>query len=61
MQKITKNLPSGHHHTTMLGHIFATKAHIDNWKKLVKHQHLLHMSSQYGELWPTNGWDLLAS
>ena len=24
-------------------------------KKIVKQQHLLHMSSQYGELWPTNG------
>jgi len=26
---------SGHHHTTLSGYIFATKAHIDNWKKLV--------------------------
>jgi len=32
-QKIAKNWPSGHHRTTMSGHIFATKAHIDNWKK----------------------------
>jgi len=30
-------------------------------KKLVKQQCLPHMASQYGELWPTNGWDLLAS
>ena len=30
-------------------------------KKLVKQQYLLHMSSQYGELWPTNGWDWLLS
>ena len=36
------------------------------WKKRVKQQYLLHMSSQYGELWPlaigpcTNGWDRLA-
>ena len=29
-------------------------------KKLVKQQYLLHMSSQYGELRPTNGWDRLA-
>jgi len=29
-------------------------------KKLVKRRYLLHMSS-YGELRPTNGWDLLAS
>jgi len=30
-------------------------------KKLVKQQYILHMSSQYGELWPTDGWDLLES
>ena len=42
------------------GYIFATKAHIDNRKK-VKQQYLLHMSSQYGELRPTNGSDRLAS
>ena len=29
-------------------------------KKPVKQQYLLHMSSQYGELWPTNGWDLFS-
>jgi len=34
---------------------------IDNRKKLVKRQYLLHKSSQYGELQPTNGWNLLAS
>ena len=28
-------------------------------KKLIKQQHLLHVSSQHGELWPTNGWDWL--
>ena len=28
-----KKLPSGHHRTNLLGYIFATKAHIDNWKK----------------------------
>jgi len=26
-------------------------------KKLVKQQYLLHMSLQYGEVWPTSGWD----
>ena len=31
------------------------------WKKIVKHQYLLHMSSQYGELRPTNGSDRLTS
>jgi len=30
-------------------------------KKLVKQQYLLHMSSQYGELRPTNRWDRLTS
>jgi len=30
-------------------------------KNLVKQQYLLHMSSQYGELRLTSGWDLLAS
>jgi len=33
MQKIAKNLPSGHHRTTLSGSSFATKAHIDNRKK----------------------------
>jgi len=33
----------------------------DNRKKLVKQQCLPHMSSQYGELRPTSGWDLLVS
>jgi len=45
----------------MSGYIFATKACIDNRKKLVKQQYLLHMSSQYGKLRPTSDWDLLAS
>jgi len=31
------------------------------FEKLVKQQYLLYMSSQYGELRPTNGWDRLAS
>jgi len=30
-------------------------------EKLVKQQYLLHMSWWYGELRPTNGWDLLVS
>jgi len=60
-QKIAKNSPSGHHHTTLSGYIFATKARIDNRKKSVKNQCLPHMSSQYGELWPTSHRDLLAS
>ena len=34
-----------------------TKACIDNRKKLVTQRYFLHMSPQYGELRPTNGWD----
>ena len=34
MQKVAKNSPSGHHRTTLLGCIFATKARIDNIKKI---------------------------
>jgi len=30
MQKIAKNSQKLHHRTTLLGYIFATKAHIDN-------------------------------
>jgi len=37
------------------GYIFATKARIDNRKKLVKQRYVLHMSPQYGERRPTNG------
>jgi len=59
-QKITKNWPSGHHCTNLSGYIFATRARIDNRKKLVKQQYLLHMSPQYGKLRPTNGWDRVA-
>jgi len=32
-KKIAKKSPSGHHRTTLLGYIFATKARIDNRKK----------------------------
>jgi len=50
-----KKSPSGRHHTTFLGYIFATEARIDNQKKLIKQQYLPHMSLQYHELWPTSG------
>ena len=59
-QKIAKNSPSGDHRTTLSGCIFAAKAYIDNRKKLLKQQYL-HMSSQYGELRPTIGWDWFTS
>jgi len=59
--KNATNSPSGHHRTTLLGYIFATKSCIEIRGKNVKQQHLPHMSPQYGELRPINGWDLLAS
>ena len=34
-KKIATKLPSGHHRKTLLGYIFATKARIDNRKKLL--------------------------
>jgi len=57
MQKVVKESPSGHHRTTLSCSIFATKAHIDNWKNAVKQQYLLHIFSQYRELRPTSGCD----
>jgi len=60
-QKLRKKSPSAHHRITLSGYIFTTKAYIDNRTKIVKRQYLLHMSSQYAELRPINGWDLLAS
>ena len=56
-----KKSPSGHHRTTLSGYIFATKAHIDIRKKMIKQQYPLHMSSQYGELRPTRGRDRFVS
>jgi len=53
-----KNSPSAHHRTTLSGRTFATKARHDNRKKILKQQYLLHMTPHYGELRPTNGWDL---
>ena len=59
-KKVAKKSPPGHHRTTLSGYIFATKARIDNRKKCLFKQ-LLHMSSQYGELRPTNSWDRFTS
>ena len=55
--KTRQKSPSGHHCTTLSDYIFATKAHVDNRKKTVQQQYLLDMSSEYGKVWPTNGWD----
>jgi len=62
-QKWRKKSPSAHHHTTLSGYIFATNAWpvLTIGKKLAKQQYLPHMSSQYGKLWPTNGWDPFGS
>ena len=57
----TQKSPSGHHRTTLSGHIFSTIAYIDNRKKRLVKQQYLHMSPQYGELRPTSRWNLLAS
>jgi len=44
-QKLAKKSPSGHHHTTLSGYIFAIKARIDNWKNLLSSNiNQLHMS-----------------
>jgi len=59
--KMMQKWLSAHHRTNLSGCIFATKAHIDNRKKIVKHQYLFHMSSQYGELRSTSGWDRFVS
>jgi len=60
-QKSRQKSPSGHHRTTLSGYIFATEAYIDNRKKLVKQQYVLHMCPQYGECRPNSGWDRLTS
>jgi len=39
-RKKSKNSPSEHRRTTLSGDIFATKARIDNRKKIVRQQHL---------------------
>jgi len=57
---MAKNLPFGHHRTTLSGCIY-TKACIGDWEKLLKQQYLLHTSSQYGELRPNNSWNWFSS
>ena len=42
-----KKSPFWHHRTTLSGCIFVAKACIDNRKKIIKQQYLLHMSLQY--------------
>ena len=50
-----KNAGSAHHRTNLsahYAHIFATKARIDNRKKILKQQYVLQMSQQYGNFGP---------
>jgi len=58
--KSRQKSPSGHHCTSLSGYIFATKARIDNRKKILS-SNVLHMSPPYGELRPTSGWDRSSS
>jgi len=45
-------------HNKYIQYISSQLKHVSTTgKKVVKQQYLFHMSSQYGELWPTNGWD----
>jgi len=75
-QKWRKKSPSGHHHTTLSGYIFATKAFIDNRKKMLNGnmysiwpQNILNFSLLTAEIcwrvWGTpanlNGFRILAS
>ena len=63
-QQRRKNSPSAHHRTTSWSYqaMSSQIRHILTiGKKFVKQQYLLQMSSKYGELRPTNGWDQLAS
>jgi len=41
--------------------ISSQQRHVLTIGKNVKQQYLLHMSSQYGELRPTSGWDRFVS
>jgi len=56
--KDSKNLPKIRHLCTIAQLCPATSSQLRHvstiGKKIVKQQYLLHMSSQYGELWPTN-------
>ena len=54
-KKVAKNRHLGTIAQLCRAIIFANKARIDNRKKLVKQQYVLHTSPQYGELWPTSG------
>jgi len=56
-----KKSPKSHHLRTIVQFCQAISPQLRHVstirKKLDKQQYLLHMSPQYGELRPTNGWD----
>jgi len=59
--KIAKNSPSAHHHTTLLGYIFAAKACIDNRKKMLNINIFLtcpHNMVNFGPLAAEIGWQV---
>ena len=58
-QKWRKNSPSVHHRTTLWVWIFATKTYVDNRKKLVNQQYLLHMLPQNIEIRSRSGCEVL--
>jgi len=55
-KKVAKNRHPWHHRTTLSGYIFATKARIDNRKKIAIQQYLPHIHPYNGELRPSSGW-----
>ena len=52
---MTQKSPSAHHRTTLSGYIFATKACIDNRKKLLNSKIFSRCPHKCGELGPTSG------
>jgi len=59
MQKVDKKSPYGHYHTILSGYVFATKACINNRKKLLNNNTssiCLHNIVDVGPLTAENGW-----
>jgi len=60
-QKSRQKSPSGHHCTNLSGYIFATKARIDNRKKLLSRNMSSTWSHNMANFGPTNGWERFGS
>jgi len=63
-QKLVKKSPSGHHSTTLSGHIFATKARIDNRKKVLSSNissTCIHNMVNFGPLAAEIRWRVLGT